>query len=397
LDMNDVDYLDTQNSSRSTITTSSYLESKFKYFYNTNDFYSDVEINMYNDLSAENNDEVIQTLPKVTLHKYSSGFLNNNFTTSFNISSSRETRTTGIGANTTDVYIPIVYHQYLFDEFLNFSFSEQINYTNIAYTNDYIDANYGENNHVFSLYSDLIKPYENYIHSANLALIYTDSNKFKKSGAIYNTDDDTSGLSSFLISETTNNISLSLDQSLYGKMTLKEILNHKINQSYIYNDTTNAYEKDKLQNDLTYNYDYGSLSNRLIYDYTIDDITTSSTTLKFNKDSYFANISYSYLEDKDTLDENKNLNVNVGFSFAKYYKLTYKETYDLMNHESDSREYIFDINEKCWGINFRLIDSIVATDTITENDSYRQKILYLEFNLKQLFVSEQEYELKKSE
>lgn len=401
LDMNDVDYLGTQYNSQSTISTGSFLESKLKYFYSTNDYYSDVEINMYNDLAQENNDAVLQALPKVSFHKYASGFFNNNLTTSLNISSSRETRTTGIGAITTDLYIPIGYHKYLFDEFLNFSFTEQLNYTNIAYKNSdkYEDANYGENSHVVALSSDLIKPYKNYIHGTNFAITYTDSNKFKKSDKnIYDlSDPDTSDLSPFAISQTTNNISVSLDQSLYRKTTLKEIVNHKINLSYIYDDKTSAYEKNKLENDLTYYYDYGSLSNRFIYDYGIKDISLSSTTFKFIEDSYFANIYYGYSKNVDTLVEDKNLNFDLGFSFSKYYKLSYKKNYDLINHTSESKEYIFDINKRCWAINFKLIDQIVATDTTTADDSFRQKILYLEVNLKQLFLFDQEYELKKRE
>jgi LPS-assembly protein len=398
LDMNDVDYLGTHYDSVNSIGTSSFLESKLKYFYNTNNFYSDIEINMYNDLAQDNTDAVLQTLPKVNFHQYATGFLNNNLTSSLNILSSRKTRTTGIGAVTTDLYIPIGYHQYLFNEFLNFSFTEQINYTNIAYTNKYENANYGENNHVIALYSDLIKPYENYIHSMNVGITYTDTNQFKKSGDIYNkSSNNISELSSFDISQATKNISVSLNQSLYSNMTLKEIVNHKINQSYIYNDITNSYEKNTLQNDLTYYYDYGSLSNRLIYDYGIKDIALSSTTLTFTQDSYFANIYYVYSKNADTLVEDKNLNFDLGFSFAKYYKLSYKENYDLINHVSESKEYIFDINQKCWSINFKLIDKIVATDTTTDDDSFRQKILYLEVNLKQLFLFNQEYEVKKRE
>ncbi len=400
-DINDVDYFGTQYNSQS--STSSYLESKFKYFYNTNDLYADVEINIYNDLSADNNDAVLQKLPEVNLHKYSSGLLNDNLTTSLNISSSRETRIVGVGANTTNFYIPIGYHQYLFDEFLNFSFVEDITYTNIAYTNSnhYTDVNYGENNHIFSLYSNLIKPYEKYIHTTNVDITYTDTNQFEKLDDMYDTSNsNTSDLSSFAIGQTKKNISVSLDQSFYNKTTLKEIVNHKINLSY--DDTTNSYEKNKLENDLTYHYDYGSLSNRLIYDYRAKKMTTSSTTLKFLKDQYFVNMYYTNIivTVPDTFkikDEEKNLNLNLGFSFAKYYKISYKENYDLISHVSESKEYIFDINEKCWGINFKVIDSIVATDTTTNDDSYRQKILYLEFNLKQLFLFNQEYKLKKRE
>jgi LPS-assembly protein len=398
-DINDVDYLNTQFNSKS-VTTDRFVESKFSYFYNTNNYYGDMQIDMYDDLLQENNDNVLQTIPKVNFHRYSDGFFNNLLTSSLNISSNRKTRKTGVGANTTDIYIPIGYHQYLANEFLNFSFTEEIKYSNIAYTNSdiYEDVNYGENNHLFSLYTNLIRPYDSFIHSMNLSATYTDSNKFQKSGDIYDvTDPTTSNLSPFAITQTTKNISLGLNQSFYNRDTLKEIVNHKMNQSYVYSDKTNSYEEYELQNDLVFRYDYGSLSNRLIYNYDIKDLTSSVTTLNFRKDEYFTNIYYTYSKNKDTLIEDKTLKYDLGFGFAKYYKLSYAQEYDLITNESKNKEYIFDIDEKCWGINFRLADSLVASSTTTTSNSYRQKIFYIELNLKQLFIFDQQYELKKSE
>jgi len=190
------------------------------------------------------------------------------------------------------------------------------------------------------------------------------------------------------------NIGLFLNQSFYNKSTLKEIVNHKINQSYVYSEDTNRYEQYDIENDVRFYYEYGSISNRLVYNYIIKDITVSSTSFTLGKDDYFFNMYYSYLKNKDTLVEDKILNYDIGIKFAKYYKLSYAEEHDLLTHEIKKKELIFDMDEKCWGINLRVVDSIVASDTISDDDSYRQKILYLEFNLKQLFLFEQEYELE---
>ena len=398
-DMNDVDYLDTQKNSASSFTTDKSIESEAKYFYNTNNYYGDIEVNLYNDLTQDNNDNVLQTIPKVNFHKYSQGYFNNKITTSFNIASNKKTRTTGVGAVTTNIDVPFGYHQYLFDDFLNFSFVEQINYTNIAYenTNLYDDVNYAENNHIVSLYTDLIKPYDSFIHTMKLSTSYTDTNVFKETGDIYNQNDNaTADLSPFPILKSTKNITLGLNHSFYDRHTLEEIVNHKINQSYQYNDTSNSYEKHELENDIIFYYDYGSLSHRLIYNYDIKDVTQSFATFNFNKDNYFFNLYYLYLQDEDTLEEDKNFNYELGFDFAKYYKLSYKEKYDLIEHVTKSRELNFNINEKCWAMNFRFVDSLVASDTTKiESNSYRQKILYIEINLKELFIIEQQHELSK--
>lgn len=399
LDMNDIDYIHTQTDSGITDNTDDYLKSNIKYFYNTNKYYGDIEVNMYNDLSEDNNDAILQELPSVNLHKYSESLLNNYLTTSIDFNSNRKTRKDGVGGTTTEVYLPINYHTYLFDEFLNFSFSEQINYTNIQYVNaDYENANYGENNHVLSLYSDLIKPYRNFIHSMRVSTTYTNSDKFKESGDIYSSEDTTlSDLSSFAISKTSNNISFGLNQSIYNKMTLAEIINHKLNLSFVYDSTLNSYKKDTLENNIRFNYEYGYLSNRFIYTYSIKDLTSSTTMATFTKNDYFANFSYSYLQDEDTREEDKTLSYKFGFNFAKYYKLSYQETYDLVDHNIEKKELVFNIDEKCWAIDFKFIDSLVASDTTTNTDAYRQKIVYVEFNLKQLFQFDQQYKLSERE
>ncbi len=389
LDMNDVDYINTKYNSNITNNTNRFLESRAKYFYNTNKYYGDIEVNMYNDISKSNNDDVMQKIPSVNLHKYSYGFFDNYLTSSVNINTNRKTRKVGVGGNTTQLYIPVTYHSYLFDEYLNFSLSEQIKYTNIKYKNsDYKDAHFAENNHVVALYSDILKPYTSIIHGMGINATYTDSNVFKDSGT---TDDK-----NFSIAKTKKNISLGFEQSIYSKSTLKEIINHKMNQNYVYDESEDIYERDDFQNDLTYNYDYGTLSNRLIYNYDIKKITNSSTTLRFKKDSYFSNITYTYLKNKDNLKEDKNINYDLGLSFYKDYEIFYKEEYDITNKLSKKKEYNFNIDDKCWGINFKLIDSLVATDTTSQNNnSYRQKIVYMEFNLKQLFNIDQQYEISK--
>ena len=396
LDMNDVDYINTKYDNDTNNYTNKFLESKVKYFYNTNNYYGDIDIRLYNDISKDNNDDVMQNIPTVSLHKYSNELFLNKLSSSVDISSTRKIRDVGLGANQTDIYIPINYHQYFFNQYLNITLSEQINYTNIKYlnnTNNYEDVNYGTNNHIIALHTDLIKPYENYLHNIQFNTTYTKPENFKKDGDIYKLTNNDSNLSIFPITQTNQSISLGLNQSLYNKRSLKEIVNHKINQLYVYNNEMNKYEKNDLQNDITYFYDFGSLSNRLIYNHNVKIITSSSTTFKYLQDNSFINIYYNYLKNKDTLFVQKNITYDIGTKFYKYYTVSYKDEYDLTQRLSKKKEYIFNIDKKCWAIDFKLIDSLVATNT-TNNSVLRQNILYMELNLKQLFTLAQNYKFK---
>ncbi|MEA3315582.1 MAG: hypothetical protein U9Q30_07005, partial [Campylobacterota bacterium] len=79
--------------------------------------------------------------------------------------------------------------------------------------------------------------------------------------------------------------------------------------------------------------------------------------------------------------------------FDKQYSISYEEEYDLINKVSRKKEYIFNIDRKCWNVNFKVTNAIVATNT-TNDTILRQNILYLELNLKKLFNINQYYKFK---
>jgi LPS-assembly protein len=396
LDMNDVDYINTKYDNDTNNYTNRFLESKIKYFYNTNNYYGDIDVRLYNDISKQNNNDVMQNIPTINIHHYSSDLFIDKLSSSIDIMSTRKIRDIGLSGNKTDIYIPLNYHQYFFNNYLNLLLSEQINFINIDYTNNdnnYKDVNYGTNNHIISLYTDLVKPYKSHIHSLNFNITYTKPESFKKIGDIYKITNNDTNLSIFPITQTNQSISLGLNQSVYNKNSLKQIVNHKMNQLYVFQKDKNIYEKNGLENDITYFYDYGSLSNRLIYNYNIKKITSSSFTFKFKKNNSFLNLYYSYKKDKTTLMIQKDINYDLGINLYKYYTASYKEEYDISSKYSKKREYILNINKKCWAVNFKFIDSVIATNT-TNNNTLRQNILYMEFNLKQLFKLNQKYKFK---
>lgn len=398
--MNDVDYLDTVYNNDTSDYTDKFLESEFKYYYNTKQYYGDIEMNYYDDLSKENNDDVIQTLPSVNLHKYSNSLLFDRLSYSLDTKFTRDTRDIGIGANTTQLYVPISYNFSLFDDYLNISLSEQINYTNVDYTNDnevYDSVNYASSNHVISLYTDLIKPYDSFIHTLNIVGTYTKPEVMKEEGSIYNSDligdIQNDALSTFPISGIEETIALGLSQSFYDRKSAQEIVTHKINQIYSYNELTKKYEKGNLENDLRIYFQYGSIANRLFYNYDLKEIVSSVSSLNLNYENTFLKLYHSYKKDETTFLKDEYITYELGFNFSKYYSVAYKEEYDIIEDISRKKQYIFAINEKCWALSLKYVNSLVATNSTTINTT-RQDILYIELNLKQLFNLQQNYKLK---
>jgi len=404
-DMNDIEYKNTKYM-QTKISSDQIIESNIKYFYNTNSFYGDIETKYFNNIVQDDNDNVMQILPQIQFHKYSYSFLFDSLLSSYDIKYSRKTRVDGIGANTTNINIPFTYSTYLFDKLIGVSFSEQFNYTNINYsnTNIYKDGNYLENSHIISADLDLIKPYDSFIHSINFNTTYTKPHTIKTKGDIYGINNNDSTLNLFPVTSNQENLNFSINQNIYDKDSLKAIISHKINQSIVY-DENRTIELANLENELTFNFTYGSLSNRLVYNHKDKMIISSTYALKLKKDNLFSNIDYSYSKNKSgapidfsyrDLDDLKSITGEFGAKVFKYYTIKYKEQYDIIEDIRNIKEYNLIIDKKCWKLDIKLADNLVAAATST-NNARRQNIIYATITLKPIVSYQYVYEQDEKE
>ncbi len=407
--LNDIDYVNTKYDNEST-SGDKLLESKIKYFYNKNDFYGDVDFKYYKDTSKTNNDDTMQELPKIHLHKYSSQTFFNNLLYSVDSTYSNKTRTAGLKAKTANIFVPLTYSFKILDDYLNILFSEQINLIDIKYgnnVNNYSDGQFLENKHIVSLSTDLLKPYKDYIHTVNLKASLTVPNIIKQDGDLYSVTNNESDLSVFPVTKTQKNISFTLNQSIYNKEEVSKIINHKINQSIIYRDN-GASRLSDLENELIFYYKYGTLSNRILFNHQADIIMSSSSSLSFAKDDFSSNVYYAYSKKTSSISStsesysykdlpySENLTLDLSYKFYKYYRLMFKEEYNLVTNIANKKEYILDINKKCWGFNIKLADNLVASAT-TNNSALRQKIFYIQLILKPIATLNQKYTQKAKE
>ena len=102
---------------------------------------------------------------------------------------------------------------------------------------------------------------------------------FYTKGDVYNLD-NINALSQFTINEPQKSINWGINQSFYNNEDLKEIINHKIQQSFVYDDSKNSYEKTYIENELALNFYVGRLVNKVKYNYNIDDISDTTTSLE---------------------------------------------------------------------------------------------------------------------
>jgi LPS-assembly protein len=396
-DMNDIEYKNTKHK-QDNIASDKIIKSEISYYYNTDQYYFDTKVQKFTDIYTGDDSKVFQIAPQIQVHKYSNKLLKfNQFSSSFDFKFKNKTRISGISAQIAEFFVPVNYSKYLINNYINISFTEQLKFKNIdyKYTNKYTNAYNFTNKHIIAISSDLLKPYDSYIHTFNINSTFTKIDTINKSDDLYGINSNDNELSSFTNSKSLDNINLELNQNFYSKSTLKNIVNHRINQIIVDDNKSNIL--GNLENELNVYIQNASISNNFLYNHDDKMIIKSTYALKYKKDSLFGDIDYSYIIDKNTTTNsyknekpNKSITVQMGDRVLKYYTIKYKEQYDITNNIIKLKEYSLNINKKCWEFDLRLIDTLIASAT-TDQRAKRQDVIYAIITLKPLITLKQKY------
>lgn len=396
--LNDIGYRSMENTSDAIYNISNnIITSKIDYFHNTNNYFGSTEFRYFKDARKVdkdgkiiNQDNILQQLPKIKLHAYSKEILNSGILYSGDLTYKNDYRNTGVSANSYNVSVPFSYNFTVLNDFINIKLQEQITSSFINYNNDntdYSNASFLENKHIINISTDLIKPYKDYLHAFNLQSTITIPNTVKQKGDIYFTTSDDTDLKPFALTKTKKNVNFSLNQSLFDKDSLKEIINHKLDQSILYEDISG--KLSDLRNELTYYYTYGQISSKITYDHQDETITASTTSIRYKEDHFFFNLDHTDTENAEAI------NLSIGNKFNRYYTIKYKENYNLDESISNIKEYSLNIDKRCWGLNIKLANNLVAAPTTTDS-AIRQNIIYFLFTMKPIGQFQQQYELKEN-
>jgi LPS-assembly protein len=395
-DMNDIEYKNTKYNVKTT-SSNRILESKIEYFYNTEQYYTDIHIQSYNDISLPNNDTVFQTLPKTQLHKYTSNFLNfKNISSSFDFKFHRKIRQVGIGANSSEILLPLNYNSYYLNNYLNINFIEQFKIKHFDYINDdnYKNGYTISNNHIVNISSDLLKSYDNVVHTIQPSLTFNKYNKILTKGLLYGINTKDTNLAPFETENSNDQITLSLNQSFYDKKDRYNI-NHQLTQSFF--DNNNTLEKGNLENELKLSLKDASISNRTHFNHNDNLIIKSTYAFDYKFDEFSSNIDYSFSKDKNAttksyknMPANKSITLKLSTKVFKYYKLKYKRQYDIINDSINNEEFGINIDKKCWQFDLKLSDNLIASAT-NDKKARRQNTIYATITLKPLISIAQTY------
>src|SRR5574344_1716211 len=198
--LNDVEYITLNEDDN--LGTNKKVESKVNYFYNTPEYYGGVygkyykkvgtkEIGTTGKYEQESNKDTLQELPQIQLHSYNKELFLENLIYSIDTRVQNLTREEGLSAKIYDITVPLSYSINILDDYMYVGVDNRTILSRYEYNNNsnnnlkYEDGTLLQNITSFKVGADLIKPYEDYIHTVNLSASYDIAENIKKDGDLY--------------------------------------------------------------------------------------------------------------------------------------------------------------------------------------------------------------------
>ncbi len=376
------------------------VESKINYIYDTPNYYFGSYFRYYRDTQKESNSTTLQELPKLQLHSYSKPLLLDKLLYSIDLKYTNHFRNDGLEANQYELNIPFSYSYSFFDDYLKLIAKQEFSFNKFEYKeedniNIFKDGIYSESNTIIGINSDLIKAYKDYTHTINLSADYKHSDILEKDGDLYKITNNSGLLSPFSVTKSSDSINFGINQSLYDRESLKQIINHKLSQSILYDEFNNL-KFQNMENEIVYNYILGSVKNRLVYNFQDDRLIESSSSFSLTYNNF--NMKLGHYLSKNTPNSGKedleSYQFNARYKLSDDYSIGYSTNYNIEEKLRSKQAFIFSINDRCWNLDLRYEKEIEPAST-TDGKPIKQDIVYLQLLLKPLGGINQEYEIKK--
>ena len=401
--LNDIEYITIEEDDDLT-STDKKVESKINYFYDTPDYYGGAYGRYYIDGSKKSNDATLQELPQVQFHSYNKELLLDNFVYSFDTKYRNYTRNEGLTANIYEMSLPLSYSKHFVDDYIYTFVENKTTVSKYDYDNfrnlRYEDGTLVQNRTSVGMGSDLIKPYEDYLHAVNLKAEYIVPKNLEKDGDLYQITTEKnslkeSELKAFPTPNEEKNISLSANQSLYSKYNLKQLVNHKISQSILYDELDNP-ELQDLDNYLKINHDYGSISGKAVYNIEDQQFVENTADTNFVYKDLSLNLGYYKSKETDNVfndrEDLESYRVGTSYKISKDYKFSYYENYNLHENIKSKQGVSFNIDDSCWNLDLRYENEVVPSSS-TNYEVIDQRIVYVNVILKPLGGLKQKYKM----
>ena len=186
--VNDLEYFDLKSKGGIDEGADSLVTSKLNYYLTTDDHYFGLYSRYYintdklNDRFYFRNKDTVQELPTLHYHKFTDSVFVDSIIYSADVKFHNYTRKDGVTAKQYEFNMPISFSTPVFNEWLNFKFTEGIYASHIDYNDNFMyrqgylekdsSSDYFNNYHQFSLGTDVAKAYESFFHTMSFEAAY---------------------------------------------------------------------------------------------------------------------------------------------------------------------------------------------------------------------------------
>jgi len=387
--LNDREYLNLQKDSVSTLVSSNLVESRLNTFlYNEENYFA--LYGRYNiDTSKQNNYTTIQNIPSLHYHHYMKQIANSRVFYSVDTRVDNYTRVKGSRASQLQVDIPLTYYKSFFDDFINFSMSEnlylsRVDFKNLEVKNEEDYYYYYRNYHTVKLSSDLSKRYNNSIHNIVPSITYIRPSIENESPTEYRN----------LINEK---------KELFSTQTQEEQLSFALSQYYYSSDLDmnlfhrfgytsypqRVESRGDFNNEIGYNGDKISLYSNLTYAWNEKSIRSLISSIGYNQNKYDIMLTHFY--NYDFLYDNKKTSFLQSELIHRYSDNSSwfgSFDYDMEQSYNHKWKLGWSHKQKCWSAKVSIGQEVIPNI----DNSFRNTALYLELNLNPIGGIEQNIE-----
>jgi len=373
--LNDIDYLNLQQVKLEHFGLVPLQESRVNYFVYNNDYYAGLNAKYFIDTRKEDNDDTLQILPSMQLHKSLSHFIWDNLTYSADLRINNFYRQKGTTLRQAELRIPLEFTTAFFDDFLNVSLGEELYYSKFFFGNGeylYDDFRYYSNIHKVKLFTDLTKKYDGFIHVLQPSLAYIKPGGEQQSPVEFSSlDDEQKEL--FAVGLPEEQYDFTLSQYFYND-AMKLKFYQRFTQKYYVN---RDYRFADMSNEMQYNWDKWKLYNNIMYSPEFGKVRESSSRIALYKTDYHFSVGHTYkqiLPDLPSSIAANDVSFSFGYTFNEKIKLDGGLTYNIDDASSKQWRFGGSYHRDCWSLATSIRQDITPRPTgfTTDNTFYVQ-------------------------
>ncbi len=367
--LNDIDYLNLQESNKKKIFNK-LVTSKINYFIEKDDDYFGVYAKYFIDTDKVSNKDTLQILPSLQYHKSIQPIFMKNLLYSIDLKGKNWYREEGVKVRQYEAAAPLSLYFSLYDDYLNFSISENLYFTYVDYVNgnNFKNGSYFSNYHKFSLSSDLLKKSKSFIHNINLNLDFIVPSAENKKGDFQDF---------IALNKEKKSLNFKFSQYFYN-LKGENFFLHRITQSYYFDDS--LYKYGDLENEIKYRFLNSEIYNQIFYSYERDKIRKSQTTFLWDGKDYYFKIMHNY-ENFKNKEASNYLIAKFNTKFSGKYNFFADIDYDMDNNFAKGWKIGWIFKKKCWNYKITYRESVTPSLTSEGTKSITKRGVFLTLNL----------------